>query len=214
MTENAWLSADSPEPLLKWLQRSKRYRLSPRKLRLLAVAFGDRAQELIADETTRAALDYAARLADDPSLSGQWREWMQRLTDPERLTRRSHIAVWVLRVWDANWRANTPETSARSVAGYVEMELGATERPLQAALVQDIGGNPFRPVAFAPEWRTPTVLALAEPAYADRAFDRLPVLADALEDAGCDAADLLAHLRGTGPHVRGCWALDLVLGKG
>lgn len=62
-------------------------------------------------------------------------------------------------------------------------------------------------------WRTSTVLAVARGAYDDRAFDRLPVLADALEDAGCDSEPLLAHLRGPGPHVRGCWALDAVLGK-
>ena len=61
---------------------------------------------------------------------------------------------------------------------------------------------------------TSTAVTLARSIYAERAFDRLPILADALEDAGCDAADLLAHCRGDGPHVRGCWAVDLVLGKG
>ena len=74
-------------------------------------------------------------------------------------------------------------------------------------------GYPFRPVAFDPRWRTETAVALASGIYADRAFDRLPILADALEDAGCDAAELLAHLRGPGPHARGCWAVDLVLEK-
>jgi hypothetical protein len=69
------------------------------------------------------------------------------------------------------------------------------------------------PVSLDPSWLTPTVVGLAQAIDADRAFDRLPILADALEDAGCDAADLLAHLRGDGPHARGCWALDLVLGK-
>ena len=64
------------------------------------------------------------------------------------------------------------------------------------------------------EWVTPTVRALAEGIYADRAFDRLPILADALQDAGCDDADVLAHCRGPWPHVRGCWVVDLVLGKG
>ena len=61
---------------------------------------------------------------------------------------------------------------------------------------------------------TEAVAALARGVYDDRAFDRLPVLADALDDAGCANADLLAHLRGPGPHVRGCWAVDLLLGKG
>jgi hypothetical protein len=55
---------------------------------------------------------------------------------------------------------------------------------------------------------------LAQGIYEERAFDDLPVLADALEEAGCDQPDLLAHLRGPGPHVRGCWAVDLLLGKG
>ena len=64
-----------------------------------------------------------------------------------------------------------------------------------------------------PAWLTSTVVSLAQPIYAERAFDRLPILADALEDAGCDNADTLTHCRSEGPHVRGCWALDLVLAK-
>jgi hypothetical protein len=80
-------------------------------------------------------------------------------------------------------------------------------------LVREVFGNPFRPLALAPEWRTETVLTIAHDACADRAFDRLPMLADALEEAGCDMADLLAHCRGSGPHVLGCWALDRVLAK-
>jgi len=81
------------------------------------------------------------------------------------------------------------------------------------ALVRDIFGNPFRPVTLDPAWRTATVVALAETIYTDRAFDRLPILADALEEAGCTSADLLNHCRQPGEHVRGCWALDLLLQK-
>jgi hypothetical protein len=87
----------------------------------------------------------------------------------------------------------------------------------QADLVRDIFGSPFSPIHASPEWLTwndGTIQKLAQAIYADRAFDRLPILADALEDAGCDNTDLLAHCRGPGPHVRGCWAVDLVLGKG
>jgi hypothetical protein len=57
------------------------------------------------------------------------------------------------------------------------------------------------------------VAALVPAIYDGRAFDRLPVLADALEEAGCQDADLLGHCRGAGPHVRGCWPVDLILGK-
>lgn len=64
-----------------------------------------------------------------------------------------------------------------------------------------------------PRWRSETVLALAAGIYAEGAFDRLPILADALEEAGCDNTDILAHCRGPGPHVRGCWVVDLILGK-
>ncbi len=87
-------------------------------------------------------------------------------------------------------------------------------------LLRDIFGNPFRPVTFDPIWRTETTTALAQGAYEERFLPsgeldiaRLSILADALEEAGCDNEEILTHLRSPGPHVRGCWALDLVLGK-
>jgi hypothetical protein len=83
-------------------------------------------------------------------------------------------------------------------------------------LLRDIFGNPFRPVSADPAWLTwkdGTVPRLAQAIYYGRAFDRLPLLANALEEAGCDNADILNHLRGPGPHARGCWPLDLILGK-
>jgi hypothetical protein len=83
-------------------------------------------------------------------------------------------------------------------------------------LIRDLLGNPFRPVKVKKAWLTwnaRTIPAIAQAIYDDRTFDRLPILADALEEAGCDNADMLSHLRGPGPHVRGCWAVDLILGK-
>jgi hypothetical protein len=74
-------------------------------------------------------------------------------------------------------------------------------------------GTPFRPVTVDPIWHTSTVVALATGIYAERAFDRMPILADALEEVGCDSADILSHCRGDEPHVRGCWVIDLLLGK-
>ena len=64
------------------------------------------------------------------------------------------------------------------------------------------------------QWDGGTVPNMARAVYEERAFDRLPVLADALEEAGCSEAGLLTHLRGAGPHARGCWAVDRILGKG
>ena len=86
-------------------------------------------------------------------------------------------------------------------------------RPTSPGLLRDIFGNQFRPETADPRWLTSTAVALARTIYEERAFDRLPILADALEDAGCDNADILTHCRGDGPHVRGCWVTDLVLGK-
>ncbi|MBM3980916.1 MAG: hypothetical protein FJ304_11635 [Planctomycetes bacterium] len=77
----------------------------------------------------------------------------------------------------------------------------------------EVAGNPFRPVAFSPDWRTSTVLALARQMYDAREFGAMPILADALQDAGCDNDDVLNHCREPGDHVRGCWVCDGVLGK-
>ncbi len=74
-------------------------------------------------------------------------------------------------------------------------------------------GNSFRPVALDPAWLTPTVRGLAQGIYDDRAFDRPPILADALEDAGCTDEQILSHCRGPGPHARGCFVIDCLLGK-
>ena len=80
--------------------------------------------------------------------------------------------------------------------------------------MREVFGNPFRPAFFNTAWRTDTVLAVALRAYESREFGALPVLADALQDSGCDSADLLNHLGDPhAEHVRGCWALYLVLGK-
>jgi hypothetical protein len=91
-------------------------------------------------------------------------------------------------------------------------------RQSQAALLRCIFGIPFRPLPRLNSawlaWEGGTVPKLAAALYDERAFDRLAVLADALEEAGCTDQSILDHLRGPGPHVRGCWAVDLVLGKG
>jgi len=83
----------------------------------------------------------------------------------------------------------------------------AEEYAAQADLLRCIAGNPFASVAFDPNWRSETVVSLARGIVAERAFDRLPILADALEEAGCDRPDVLFHCRCPGPHASGCWVL-------
>ncbi len=96
--------------------------------------------------------------------------------------------------------------------------LGTDPSPARIALIYDIFGNPFRPVKVNLAWQTPTVLALATAAYENRILPagtldsaRLAILADALEEAGCDNADMLNHCRQPGVHVRGCWVVDAIL---
>jgi hypothetical protein len=90
------------------------------------------------------------------------------------------------------------------------------DRKLQIALLNDLVGDLFRSVVVDPTWlvwNDGTVKKVAQAIYDERRFHDLPILADALEDAGCTNADILAPCRGPGPHVRGCWLVDLLLGK-
>jgi hypothetical protein len=88
------------------------------------------------------------------------------------------------------------------------------ERAAQADLLRDIFGNPFNSITFSTEWRTDTAVTLAQQMYESRDFSAMPILADALQDARCDNTDILSHCRDTTQvHVRGCWVVDLVLGK-
>jgi hypothetical protein len=85
------------------------------------------------------------------------------------------------------------------------------ERKAQTALVREVFGNPFRRAALDPSWRSPNVVQLARTIDKEQSFEHLPILADALADAGCDNEELLGHCRAPGLHVRGCWAVALIL---
>ncbi|MFO0802381.1 MAG: hypothetical protein U0791_04565 [Gemmataceae bacterium] len=92
--------------------------------------------------------------------------------------------------------------------------LDVSERPVVARLlIQCVLGNPFRSVEFSPDWLTSTVVTIARTMYDSRYYSPMLLLADALQDAGCENEDILNHCRSGGPHVRGCWVVDLILGK-
>jgi hypothetical protein len=100
----------------------------------------------------------------------------------------------------------------------VEWTIGYSGEPAaEASILRCILGNPFRAVTISPSWQLwneKTISRIAEAIYDERAFDRMPILADALEEAGCTNADILNHCRQPDEHVRGCWVVDLLLGKG
>ncbi len=113
------------------------------------------------------------------------------------------------------WRTAGNTRLAEGRAAEKSRDASLAHDLVQCELLRDIFGNPFRPVRADPNWlrrNDGAVLKVARALYDGRAFERLPVLADALEDAGCAEEALLAHLRGPGPHAPGCWALDLLRG--
>jgi hypothetical protein len=157
-------------------------------------------------------------MAEGTASQDEYRSFLQESLGGGRLGMFTHVALWAVRIVQG-LSGSSPEGSARSVAGSSAQALGPGEPAEQCKLLRDVLGNPYRPLAIHPPWRTPTVLALAQAAYDDCKLPggsldpaRLAVLADALEEVGADGA-LLDHLREPGPHVRGCWPLDLVLGK-
>ena len=134
-------------------------------------------------------------------------ETLNRIAEAVEVTVQPHL----LTVSDG--RRIVESISAAYQVGVVESK-GDEQFAYQAELLREIFGNPFENPFFKPTWRTTDVMLLAQGIYDAKAFDRMPILADALQDAGCDNEDILAHCRDTSlTHVRGCWALDLVLGK-
>ena len=220
MTEAEWLACSDLPPMLNHVQQEA----SDRKLRLLAIACHRRFEPLLirssAEEQLflRKPLSVSERYADGDADLQELTEafddlarrfgtyegphmWRDIVSDRKHMLAGLIIELW--RNWELVNHFMTPENP-----------LNETEERLhQLQLVHDIFGNPFRPVALSPEWRTDTALALSRTMYDQRDFSAMPILADALQDAGCDNDDILNHCRGPGPHVRGCWVVDLVLGK-
>jgi hypothetical protein len=217
VTEPDWLASDDPKRLLLFAERS----LSPRRGRLLAAGFcrrirglwkfwpGESAIEVVerfADGLASAEdLDIAQRAADAAGV-----QLSQPLIGYDAAQELAAVAVSAA----AASRVHPPTVLGWAADAVRQAGTAGLVLPAFAALVRDVAGNPFRPAAFPPDWLTSTAVALADGIYDERAFDRLPVLADALEDAGCDDPDILAHCRRPGPHVRGCWVVDRVLGRG
>jgi hypothetical protein len=198
-------------------------RASDRKLRLFIVGCCRGFWGGLRDERSRTAVEIAERFADDKAtpeelLAAHSAAYaaVDDCSTFSALSEDQAIAAYLAAAANVDEPAAEeaePEYVALHAVGYAwDGDLAESERQ-QTALLRDIFGNPFRPVAVDPSWLTPTVVQLARGVYEDRAFDRLPILADAIHDAGCEDADILGHCRGPGPHARGCWVVDLLLGK-
>ena len=197
MTEAEWLACADPEAMVEFLKE----RASFRKLRLFAIAL---CRQMWAGYPLPAdvwgALDIGER-----SVVGTLRsDEKARQAEPYSLPDApGNWAVVVLHrySWSVPFDLTEGWRKPERRAGGID-------------LLRDVFGNPFRPVAFDPAWRTDTAVSLARQMYEAREFGAMPILADALQDAGCDNDDVLNHCRdANATHVRGCWVLDLVLGK-
>jgi hypothetical protein len=227
MTEAEWLACVSPHAMLTAVGSN----ISDRKLRLLSSRIADMGlqkpspteqQLLAADPDTRdswKALTLAERLiedlerfADSHVSAKRLRRSLQQLTSLHSHRYRSwHGHVSFVRSIIAAAIESPPQFATL----LFPLREDIKQVPLAQAvdLLQELLGNPFRSVDWEKRWRTADTVGLARGIYEDRAFHRMPLLADALMDAGCADEQILAHCCSPGPHVRGCWVVDLVLDK-
>jgi hypothetical protein len=204
MTEEEWLGCMFPRRMLEFL----RDRVTDRKLRLFTVGCCRHLEVEIPDQRSWDAVHVAEWYADG---NGTEQDLEAARRDAEASGMHGCPAA-IHATTSHAWEGAFQVTDVMYGLGWDWYDEG-NESDHQAKLLHDIFGNPFRPVAFASEWRTLTVLGLAQTIYEDRVFERMPILGDALEDAGCTNAEILRHCREPGEHVRGCWLLDLILGK-
>src|SRR5262245_61694309 len=230
MTEAEWLACTDPPKMLRYLHG----RTSDRKLRLFAVACCRRIWHLLNDKRSREAVEVAERYADggatDEELytasvaaSFEWQADMKRAAKERKWDRRSILPYYGASAAAYNvaiplgwWGAAPAFVAPDKIARETIPDTGA-EGVAQCILLRDIFGNPFRPIIINPAcltWHSGLLVSMAQRMYDSRDFSDTPVLADALEEAGCHDADILAHCRQPGLHVRGCWVVDLLLGKG
>jgi hypothetical protein len=222
VTEAEWLAGCDPYRMASVLE----YYRPSRKFRQLVCA----SLYTIADELRAAHLGHYLELVERLTEERDTRELLHNAqqTLSELDGRKPDAGDLITALEDALYDEDEPEpnpsvglsgTPYRVAATIDEVmgvnlnRCGTANEVLYGSLVRCIFGNPFRPVAFNPAWRTDTAIALARQMYDSRDFGAMPILADALQDAGCEDEQVLSHCRDAGPHARGCWVVDGVLGK-
>ena len=228
MTENEWMACTDPTPMLELLQRQ----VSERTLLLFGVACCRRIWHLLTDERSRGLVEKVEHYADGSVTTFDISD-ASDIHDDAKPTYDFKAPWWAAMYVTSPYHCQQTASEAAEAAGceawwgiipdedgpIIEIVHSAgrqAESEAQCRLLRDIFGNPFRPASIdaASHIRNDsTVVNLAQVIYDKRAFDRLPILADALEEAGYTNADILTHCRDAGPHVKGCWVIDLILGK-
>jgi hypothetical protein len=211
MTEDYWQTCTSPDPMLTYLRNKG----SNRKFRLFCCYCCRRIRHLLNDVGKQLVDDFEHRVAglataipQSEVAVGNYENYLRNL-DAYSAEYNAGWGIWQMIRGGAWAAALRIEEHTRKALPPAEWDQDAS---YQAFLIREIFGNPFRPRVIEPSWISPDVRQLAEFVYTEGDFKGLLLLSDALEEAGCDDLDMLAHLRNEGPHFRGCWALDKVLG--
>ncbi len=237
MKRTDWPHSNSPHEMLYALFKAQ---ICGRKLRLFACACCRSVWHLLHDSRSREGVELAEAcsdglVSDEQALNGfpsanavyenVWPSSQTNVTGANlEASRAVSVALLNYALPDNAYRcgavASEHAITAAGLAGEIRAVAEDVARRFQAEVLRCIFGNPFRRRVLKSKWLTPNAVALARTAYDQRSEPsglldpvRLAILADALEEAGCDDAEVLAHCRGPGPHVRGCWVLDLVLSK-
>ena len=219
MTEAEWLHYPYPEPMLQFLGS----RVTERKLRLFAAACCRRVWHLLTDERSRQAVEVAERYGDGFASRSE-----RKAAAEAAHAARGNGQAAVAASFAVQKATRDLSIDIMNIAGdtatlvvYATEQANGTARELeyavQATLIRDLFGNPFSPApTIAPaalDWNDQMIVRVAQGIYDSRDFNRLPLLHVALSRAGCDDEAILSHCRSDGPHVRGCWVIDLILGK-
>jgi hypothetical protein len=212
VTEEEWLSGVSTGWMLEHVKRMQDLspRIRGRKFRLAAAAIV-RGQP--GAESVRGVSDVVGaveRYCDGGVPFAEVSKVIREAGYPPPVDGRGRFASWDAILW--NLASPDGFSSAYEVAANTRGD-ASNKVPIQVGTILDVFGNPFRPITFDPSWQTTNAVGLARSINESRDFAVMPVLADALEEAGCDSPDVLAHCRGETMHARGCWVVDLVLGK-
>ncbi len=222
MNELQWLECKDPRTMLQSLQGS----VSERKLRLFACACCRRIWDLLPDGWVRRAVEVGERYADGevseverqatfraastPGLPFNAAITVRKTVDLRSVQTLSVLATERVKTHAYYAAVCRGERENASILGDLE---AAVERTRQASMLRCIFGVPGQAVLLDPAWLSwngATVRKMAQTMYDEQTFNLLPILADALADADCTEARILGHLRGPGPHVHGCWVLDLL----
>jgi hypothetical protein len=238
-TEQEWLSCSDPDNLLRGIDllvEQTRVSISERKWVLLMVACLRRIQHVFRDERSRMLVAAIEQYADGLLTQEDVNQTSLRAVDLPNPDNYSNLPkeplsddqLRVAYAWDALVAACPPLDKSDIVGDLRNVTFAAAqaapqphqERRVQTDLLRDIVGNPFRPISLPATGFPSEAAKFAQTAYEERSLptgilsaSRLATLSDALKDGGCTDSHMLSHCREPGPHVRGCWVVDLILGK-